>query len=255
MNGQFLQLNTAATETFAPDSAWKMAWIMDDSTGKGYDGDDDICLPTWPDGQQFRIGGNDNAFPASANNGWVNANVGKPGTSSNWFSFNGWNRLSSYLKGGTVSEVDNGILWFSGISSEFGQKQFLLTDRPLFDGDDNTKDNGISQWTRLNLSGWHRTINGTNASYDDLTKVYYDDIYFATGPNAAARVEIGNNKVYENCTHLTIAPPVSWSSSEVSAIFPAENFLASEDLYVFIIDSNNNSSAGYGPFRLGDSLK
>ncbi len=229
---------------FAPDSAWKLAWIMDNTTGSGYDGDDDICLPSWPNGTRFDLSGNDGAFSAA---------VGQPGTSSKWFSFNGWNRATTYMKAGSDPVNDNGIIWFSGLSEEFGQKQFSRTDRPIFDGDDNSNDNAISQWSRINLSGWHRK-NGINAANDSMTLAYYDDIYIATGPNAAARIEIGNNAQYENCTKLAIATPEDWSDMEISATIRQGEFVTDEDVYLFIIDSGNTPSASVGPFRFGSQI-
>ena len=228
---------TSTPQTFPSGSQWKLAWLMDGASG--YMGDDDICLPSWPNGTYWMLGGNDNAFPANVENRWKTIEVGTPGTASNWFSFLGWNRVSVYLKGGHDPIVDNGIIWFEGMSDELGQHIFTWSDRPIFDGDDNIRDNDVSQWTRLNIPGWFRT-GGTNV------RAVYDDIYVATGPNSRARIEIGNAENYSNCTNLSICTPTAWSDTSITATINSGALLPGETRYVFVFDSNGNvNSTGY----------
>ena len=235
--------NSAAPGSFAPDSAWKLAWIMDGP--KGYLGNDDIVIPTWPNGTYFYIGGNDNAFPSSAANGWVSTIVGRPGTNTNWFSFSGWNRATTYIKAGADPVADNGIIWFQGMSSEFGQKSFVFTDRHVFDGPTNDGDDAISQWTRINISGWHRT-NGTNAAFDNKTRAIYDDVYLATGNNARARIEIGDKPTYAACTKLALLTPDSWNNNSITATVRLGEFTNGNQIYLYVIDTLGNPSAvGY----------
>lgn len=245
----------ATTESgeFPPQSAWKLAWIWDEQDYLGYQGDDDICLPTWGNGTSFSLSGNDNAFGGTAENGWIGPVAGRPGTSTNWFSFKGWNRASTYLKAGADPVNDNGVIWFSGLSEEFGHKLFELTDRPVFDGDDNAYDNAISQWNTLALSGWHRS-GGLNSEYDSTTRAYYDDIYLAVGANAAARVEIGDNATYADCTKLAISTPTSWSDTSITATVRDGEFSGGDRVYVFVVDKNNKVSTGYGPLKFGSKI-
>lgn len=218
-------------ETFPPGSNWKLAWIMDGS--RGYMGDDDICLPTWPNGTYFMLGGNDNAFQSV---------VGRPGTSSNWFSFLGWNRVAVHIKrGDPAPEVDAGTTWFQGVSGEFGQKQFDYS-RVIFDGQDSANDNGISQWTRLNISGWHRGAANTRA--------IYDDVYFATGPFARARIEIGNAPIYEQATNLAVLTPDSWTEDAITATVMQGEFKLNDLVYMYIVDAGGSVSAGL-PVKIG----
>ena len=233
--------NTVQRGDFAPDSAWKMAWIFDDSTYSGYQGDDDIVIPTWGNGTYFMVGGNDNAFQLE---------TGRPTKSTNWFSFDGWNRATTYMKGGADPVNDNGTVWFSGLSEEFGNKIFTKTDAPIFDGDDNDYDNAISQWTHLNVPGWNRT-GGVNSAYDSTTMADYDDIYLATGANAAARVEIGDNASYAGCTNLAISTPTAWSDTSITTTIREGGFSSGDSVYVFVIDADNTPSSGYGPLTFG----
>jgi len=233
--------NTSQPGTFAPDSAWKMAWIMDGSSG--YRGDDDICLPTWGNGTYFSLIGNDGGIKKD---GVANPlQVGRPGTENHWFSFSDWNRFSVHMKAGNPDPIlDKGLIFAQGLSEEFGQKTIIANDRTLFDGDDNVNDNAISQWTRLNFSGWHRS-GGVNAVYDHMTRGLYDDIYLATGSNSQARIEIGDASVYSDSTKLTIITPDNWSGTSIMATVREGGFSEGEQGYLFVVDSNNNPSVGY----------
>jgi hypothetical protein len=101
-------------ETFPSGSQWKLAWLMDGE--RGFMGNDDLVIPTWGNGVYFMIGGNDDAFQLP---------VGRPGTDTNWFSFKGWNRFSTYLKAGPIPDQNEGVVWAQGLSQEFGQKTFM----------------------------------------------------------------------------------------------------------------------------------
>jgi hypothetical protein len=237
--------NTTTNGQFAPDSAWKMCWIMDGQYG--YTGDDDITLPSWPNGTYFQITGNDTGIRRNGAVAWVE--VGRPGYSTNWFSFKGWNRITAYLKAGADPVNDVGTIWFQGLSAEYGNKVFYYNDLTLFDGDDEARDNAISQWSYLTISGWHRT-GGVNSSYDSGTRAIYDDVYVATGASAAARVEIGNEPIYKDCSKLAIATPDKWTDKSIIANIRSGEFAKGDSVYIFVIDGENNPSLGYGPIIL-----
>jgi len=228
--------NSGAPNTFPPGSQWKITWLMDGDRGSA--GNDDLVLPTWGNGTYFSIAGNDNAYQLQ---------TGRPGNSTNWFSFLSWNRYSVYMKGGAIPDVDPGTVWAQGMSEEFGQKIFGSTDRRLFDGDDTPdgyqfEDDAISRWNRLNVPGWHR-------GGDDNAAAMYDDIYIATGDCSQARIEIGNNVNYENCSKLAIATPTSWQENVITTTVRQGTFQDGETTYLFVIDKNGNVSNGY-PLQL-----
>ncbi len=220
-----------APNTFPSGSNWKLTWLMDGE--RGYMGDDDIVIPTRGNGTYFMLGWNDNAFQFE---------TGRPNTNTNWFSFLDWNRFSVYLKGGTNPTIDEWTIWTQWMSEEFGQKVFEA-NKILFDGDEDRsgykfEDNDISRWNRLNVPGWHRSGEPNAAAM-------YDDIYLAIGDNSAARVEIGNAPVYTDCTKLAISTPETWNSTEIELTVRKTDFESNEQLYLFVIDADNNPSEGY----------
>lgn len=66
--------------------------------------------------------------------------------------------------------------------------------------------------------------------------IYFDDIYI---DNTLARVEIGDAPIYENCTRRMMQVPTSWSENSISVIFNSGNFSTSDQLYLYIVDSND----------------
>lgn len=221
-------------ETFPSVSAFKVIWIMDGADG--YYGNDDYCLPTWGNGVYWGHSGNDVASTTE---------IGRPGTSTQWWSWDNWCRMSIYMKAGSPDPAaDNGIIWTTGMSAEYGQTTVLRTDTPVFDGDDSPdccggfEDDAISQWDRLYVPGW-------NTAGDSNAEVWYDDVYIAAGDYAFARVELGDNATYANCTRLDICTPTSWSDTSVAAITRAPSFALNETAYIFVIDSDNSASSGY----------
>ncbi len=228
--------NSGAPKTFPAGSQWKLTWLMDGERGAA--GNDDLVIPTWGNGTYFYIAGNDNAFQLP---------VGRPGSSDNWFSFEGWNRFSVYMKGGGIPDVDPGTTWSQGMSEEFGQHVFTSTKK-LFDGDDTPdgykfEDDSISRWNRLNVPGWHR-------GGDDNAGAMYDDMYIATGPHARARIEIGNNAVYAKSTKLAITTPSSWQDGSITTTIRRGVFRDGETVYVFVINEQGEVSNGF-PVTIG----
>jgi hypothetical protein len=228
--------NSGAPNTFPAGSQWKLTWLMDGERGSS--GNDDLVLPTWGNGTYFSIAGNDNAFQLA---------TGRPGSSDNWFSFLGWNRFSVYMKGGTIPDKDPGTTWSQGMSEEFGQSVFQ-SDKKLFDGDDTAdgyqfEDDAISRWNRFNVPGWHR-------GGDDNAAAMYDDIYIATGPNARARIEIGNSATYNGSSTLAIATTDSWQDGVITATIRQGAFQPGETVYLFVVNANGQVSNGY-PLTFG----
>ena len=81
------------------------------------------------------------------------------------------------------------------------------------------------------------------ARVDGTAINYYDDVYVATGDAAQARVEIGNNATYSNCTNLAIITPTSWSNTSITATVRTGSF-SNGTAYLFVVDSSGNVSSG-----------
>jgi len=78
---------------------------------------------------------------------------------------------------------------------------------------------------------------------------YIDDVYF---DYTQARVEIGNNPIFANCTHREIQIPTSWLDTSITITFNQGSFVDGEQAYLFIIDSDGNASDGY-PITIGET--
>jgi len=95
------------------------------------------------------------------------------------------------------------------------------------------------KWDRFTVPGWYG--NGDN-THNEMT---YDDIYVATGPNAAARVEIGDAPTYKNSRNLAISTPQTWGDSQIVFTVRAGPFKDLSHAYLYVVDANNNVSKGY----------
>lgn len=238
--------NSSAPGAFCPDSCWKLAWLMDN----GQSTDDDFCTPTHSWDDEWSISGNDAGITYPL--GTVNKpKVGNDVGSGRWFSFSGWNRMSTWIKGGANPITDLGKIWFQAVNSEYGNRSYYF-DRYVFDGDDETLDDAIQEIDTFKIPGWYR-VAGANSAYDSMTRAIYDDVYLATGANAAARVEIGNASTYSACTRLAIATPTNWSATSIVATVRSGDFSSGEYVYLFVVDADNTPSVGYGPLQIGGS--
>lgn len=100
-------------------------------------------------------------------------------------------------------------------------------------------------WERLNMPHYGRTAPNS--------RPIYDDFYVAVGPNAQARVEIGNASVYENCTDLAISTHITWSDSQIGVVVRQGRFKEGDQAFLFVIDSEGRPSSGY-PVIIGTTI-
>lgn len=198
-------------------SAWKMTWFYDGATGYGADGKADLCVPTF--GGAFLIGGNDGN--AVSQDEWF------AGMGQDWFSFTKWTRISSWLHNGSTVGT-----YFQSVNEDKGYKEKNWAGRSPFPSGASTK------WDRITIPGWWG--NGDNAN----NQITYDDVYLAIGPNAAARIEIGDSATYNTAKRLAISTPTSWSNGSITANLRMGPFLSTDTLYLFVVDANNVPSAG-----------
>ncbi|NTW27242.1 MAG: hypothetical protein HGA36_02890 [Candidatus Moranbacteria bacterium] len=105
---------------------------------------------------------------------------------------------------------------------------------------------------RASFPGWIRVIAGDPGF--PTSNYVIDDIYMATGPNAAARIELGNNPVYANCTKMAISTPTAWSDSAVTATIREGLFKSGDSIYLFVVDANGDASPAYGPMTFGSTI-
>lgn len=75
---------------------------------------------------------------------------------------------------------------------------------------------------------------------------WVDDLYV---DNTFARVEIGNNVNYDNCTHREIQIPTFWADGSITVTLNRGSFGPSDSVYLFVTNSALQTTSGY-PIRL-----
>jgi hypothetical protein len=113
----------------------------------------------------------------------------------------------------------------------------------------------VSNHKTVNTNGYHEwlIINGYTAeNFTEETYQYFDDVYVATGPNAQARIEIGNASTYAASTNLTVITPTSWADGSITSTVRRGSFGATDNAYLYVIDSDGNVSSGY-PVTFGNT--
>ncbi len=196
-------------KTFSKDSSFKMLWVFD----KDVKGDSsDVVLPTHVGGGRFYLAGND------AN---LVTNVG-----NDWWSWDHWMRLSFWVKANPTDPTAPGIIEFDTLSLDKGYKKRVY-NVPVFDDDGPSK----KQYQQMNFPGWVRSIQNKN------TNILYDDIYVSTGPNSAARVELGNAPNIENVTRLELLTIYSWTDTEIQARASTVDRKELSGLYLYLTNS------------------
>jgi hypothetical protein len=91
------------------------------------------------------------------------------------------------------------------------------------------------------FNAWARWCNDCAESYG-----FFDDVYLATGPNAQARIEIGNRPTYAASTNLAVSTVTAWSDGSITATVRLGSLDTSGCLYLYVIDTGGAvNSAGY----------
>lgn len=143
---------------------------------------------------------------------------------------NGWHRFEYYVKMSSGAGVADGVttLWVDGV--QIHTKTDLYTDD---EGD--TPVGGINtlqgRWQLLPY------FDADNKQVTDLDEVVMD--------YTVARVELGNNSVFANCTHREYQPIEYWGTSHIKIRFNQGSFSAGSTAYLFVIDSDGTASSGY----------
>lgn len=200
-------------------SAWKHNWFMDGPMG--YQGDDDVCLPTHITSNQVNLSGN-------------SFNTHLEFQMSNW-KYDGWNRFTIWGKAGNpTSSAGNWFYEWFGVTH-----QELTSTYKVFN-----VDGGV--WNQVNVPGWHNPGNG-----GANTNAMYDDVYISYGANAQARVEMCDAATWSARTHCELQPTTAWSDASITATLNQGSFSNGASVYYYVIDSTGSVSAASGPYTLG----
>lgn len=96
-------------------------------------------------------------------------------------------------------------------------------------------------------AGFRNELTNTSDAISEELEMLIDDLVI---DNTRARVEIGDNAIFESCTHLEYQPAVTWSDTGITGPFNQGSFEAGDTVYFFVIDENGIPSAGY-PVTIG----
>lgn len=221
-------------EEFPRESFMKIAWLGDPANGL-LDRTNDKVLFSFSSGISGTTGGND--LNRTSTNG-----LQIHRSDNHWWKFGEWMRLSFWIRADLHNpSTASGEEWAQPMVEGVMQQQFYRSENPTFAGGTYPY-----QFSGINWWGWSRP-QPAETSFD----LMFDDIYLAIGPNSAARIELGNAPVYADATKLAISTPDSWSDTRVTATIREGSFGVGEQVYLFVIDKDNNPSVGFGPLVFG----
>ncbi|MBT6995164.1 hypothetical protein HN865_02675, partial [Candidatus Woesearchaeota archaeon] len=195
-------------EDHAEGTNWKQTWVLGDSSTIN----DDLVIPGYYGNQGARWAGNEECIVDRYFGSW-NFHKGE------------WYRLSAFIDADSV----NGELYLSDVTN---------AGIEILDHQENIQVlcQADSDFERIRFNAWGRTSSNSHPMFDD--------IYVAQGPNAKARIEIGNAQDYWSSTKLTVATPESWNDGSISARIWKGQFANEENAYLFVIDSKGTVSNG-----------
>ena len=174
-----------------------------------------------------------NVHRPGEDDGWAPVTCGGINNSA-WYPtayFDKWNHIQIVAEANTPSVFDGTwTIYWDGV---------LRFNRP---GNIMLFSDGItaSPTSDVYLGNWTRIAAGT-------FRQYWEAVYIDT---SWARVELGNNPVYANCTHREIQIPSAWSSSDITVRLNRGSFAPNSLAYLFVTNSSNVASTGY-PVTLG----
>ena len=197
---------------------WKQMWIQGASTG-----DDDLVVPTILGREAW----SSRSYPIIANNNpyikYLSLN----------FQKGVWKRLWVWVKGGYSND---GQVHYWELDGE-------VKTRVSDDNVTNLYSGGIFEKVRIN--GYGRVTNNCHPTYDD--------VYIATGPDARARIEIGDQSSYFDCTKLTMVTSDSWSDTVITGTVRQGLFKNGDSAYVFVVDSDGAVNPQGYPITIGST--
>lgn len=179
-----------------------------------------------------------------------------PGVMSGGFSGTWWATYIALESGGILQENYN--------DGEPSQNQWHHAEMILRQGTPDAEDGSVTikidgdieyhqdgvktrelvgeSWERLWFFYGFTNMGDGTSKYNAL-----DDVYLA---DSWARVEIGDDSNYSQCTHREIQVPTSWSADSVQITANPGSFSPGDTAYVFVVDESGTASEGY-PVDIG----
>lgn len=183
------------------------------------------CL--WVDGAPSFNLGNDHRYWKIDSNG---ATTAMPYKAEEWYRFTFMGEASSDLD---VYDGSSAMQWHSpGKTPWSWEVRDIGTRSSLIKSPENTD-------TTYEQLAWKNQYTHRFAVVDH----WQDDLYIQFGTHA--RVEIGDEACYSDCTQLEIQPPTAWVEDEITVELNYGGFDSDDEVYVFIIDDDGDVHGGY----------
>ena len=159
---------------------------------------------------------------------------------------NKWVRWEVYVKASSDVEVRDGKYIYTMTVPGEGKWIVDWTDQIITHRDIPNWQDYCTTWLAWTRFAWQNYCgNGLTGA-----KWHHDDIYIQRGTRA--RVEIGDQPVYANCTHREIQNPTAWSDDTISITLNHGSFSPSDKAYLFVIREDGSISQGF-PVTLNDN--
>ena len=208
------------------DQNWKMAWIYGD-----HPWDNDSVLPV-------RLLGVQALTCNDCYNYWEGRvhSTGIHFDFSEW-AYGSWFRYSFWIKA-TYDYKGEKQMWLMSTDENMPitEKIYFPNSRQWKMPGDHYKVFSIASWARL--STWSESYG------------FYDDVYFAIGPHARARVEVGNADTYNNCTNLSICTVTSWKDNSITATLRQGAFNSFDNTFLYVTDADGIVNTNGYPLRI-----
>ncbi|HET6585530.1 MAG TPA: hypothetical protein VFG69_18855 [Nannocystaceae bacterium] len=199
---------------------WKVIWLLGNDAYAGGTADDDLLLAFLGDGAAPTavFGGNCSVYTDGSIWPEIQTTKGE------------WKRLWVWDRGRTdaTGAVKIWELRDSGVVQHVDEAN--VPTLPTNCGAD------PREWETVSFNGYGRLTPAPASAY-------LDDFYVAVGPQAQARVEIGNAETYAASTKVTITTPVAWSDGSITTTVRAGAFAPGEQAYVHVFDGEGRPSA------------
>ena len=156
-------------------------------------------------------------------------------SAKDWPGYNQWARVEIYIKS-SQQEISNGSLIVTYHRPDTG---INTNSNANYDG--NLMTYNTDQTKRFKYFIFQNYLG--NADRDGKEKIYFDDIFLQLG--SRTRVEIGNAKIWSECTYREIQIPTAWSDTSITTTFNKASFSDGENVYLFVVDEDGIPSAGY----------
>lgn len=161
----------------------------------------------------------------------LNHDVNPSGSQWKWkWPINKWYRVEIWVVESSPG-VENGTEIVRFINGTVGGRTWSS-----YDGNIRTRVNADDQWSWIHFGQF---LGGRSLPAD----IWHDDVFIQFG--SQARVEIGDQPIWSNCTHREIQIPTSWSDSSIDFTVNQGSFNVDDTAYVFVVDSAGNASAGH----------